>query len=48
MNAFTAREHTAYYARLPHARVDVGLDLLGDVLIGAGACGPPRSRPSAR
>lgn len=32
MNAFTAREHTAYYARLPHARVDVGLDILGDVL----------------
>ncbi len=32
MNAFTAREHTAYYARLPHARIDVGLDILGDVL----------------
>jgi len=32
MNAFTAREHTAYYARLPHARVDVGLDILCDVL----------------
>ena len=37
MNAFTAREHTAYYARLPHARVDVGLDILGDVLAGPGA-----------
>jgi len=32
MNAFTAREHTAYYARLPHERLDVGLDILGDVL----------------
>jgi predicted Zn-dependent peptidase len=32
MNAFTAREHTAYYARLPHARLDVGLDILCDVL----------------
>ncbi len=32
MNAFTAREHTAYYARLPHARLDVGLEILNDVL----------------
>jgi predicted Zn-dependent peptidase len=32
MNAFTAREHTAYYARLPHARLDVGLDILCDVV----------------
>ncbi|MGK2949599.1 MAG: M16 family metallopeptidase [Acidimicrobiales bacterium] len=32
MNAFTAREHTAYYARLPHAQVRMGLELLGDVL----------------
>ena len=32
MNAFTTREHTAYYARLPAERVDVGLDILGDVL----------------
>ena len=32
MNAFTAREHTAYYARLPHARLDVGLEILTDVL----------------
>jgi predicted Zn-dependent peptidase len=32
MNAFTTREHTAYYARLPADRVDVGLDILGDVL----------------
>ena len=32
MNAFTAREHTAYYARLPHQHLDLGLDLLGDVL----------------
>ncbi len=32
MNAFTAREHTAYYARLPHARLDIGLEILGDVL----------------
>jgi predicted Zn-dependent peptidase len=32
MNAFTTREHTAYYARLPADRADVGLDILGDVL----------------
>ena len=32
MNAFTSREHTAYYARLPHARLDVGIEILGDVL----------------
>jgi predicted Zn-dependent peptidase len=32
MNAFTTREHTAYYSRLPADRVDVGLDILGDVL----------------
>ena len=32
MNAFTAREHTAYYARLPADRIDLGLDILGDVL----------------
>ena len=32
MNAFTSREHTAYYTRLPAHRVDRGLDILGDVL----------------
>jgi predicted Zn-dependent peptidase len=32
MNAFTNREHTAYYTRLPAGRVDLGLDILGDVL----------------
>jgi predicted Zn-dependent peptidase len=32
MNAFTSREHTAYYTRLPAHRVDLGLDILGDVL----------------
>jgi predicted Zn-dependent peptidase len=32
MNAFTAREHTAYYARLPHGRLDLGIGILGDVL----------------
>ncbi len=32
MNAFTNREHTAYYTRLPAARIDLGLDILGDVL----------------
>jgi predicted Zn-dependent peptidase len=32
MNAFTSREHTAYYARLPAERVAVGVDILGDVL----------------
>ncbi len=32
MNAFTAREHTAYYARLPHERMELGVEILGDVL----------------
>jgi predicted Zn-dependent peptidase len=32
MNAFTNREHTAYYTRLPADRVDLGLEILGDVL----------------
>jgi predicted Zn-dependent peptidase len=32
MNAFTAREHTAYYARLPYEKVDLGIEILGDVL----------------
>lgn len=32
INAFTAREHTAYYARLPHAQMQLGIEILGDVL----------------
>ena len=32
MNAFTNREHTAYYTRLPAARAQLGIDILGDVL----------------
>jgi predicted Zn-dependent peptidase len=32
MNAFTSREHTAYYTRLPAHRVELGLEILGDVL----------------
>jgi predicted Zn-dependent peptidase len=32
MNAFTTREHTAYYIRLPVASLGFGLDLLGDVV----------------
>ena len=32
MNAFTSREHTAYYARLPHAHLGLGIEILGDVL----------------
>ncbi len=32
MNAFTSREHTAYYARLPHDRLALGTEILGDVL----------------
>lgn len=32
MNAFTSREHTAYYTRLPADRLDVGVEILGDVL----------------
>ncbi len=32
MNAFTAREHTAYYARLPTSELAFGLELLSDVI----------------
>ncbi len=32
MNAFTTREHTAYYTRLPVNDLAFGLDLLGDVV----------------
>ena len=32
MNAFTAREHTAFYVRLPSAETGLRLDLLGDVV----------------
>src|SRR3546814_20348264 len=32
MNAFTSREHTAYYARLAHAELARGIEILGDVL----------------
>ena len=32
MNAFTAREYTAYYTRLPHRSATLGIDILGDVL----------------
>ncbi len=32
-NAFTAKEYTAYYVRLPARHVVFGVDLLGDVLI---------------
>ncbi len=32
MNAFTSREHTAYYTRLPAARASLAFEILGDVL----------------
>ena len=32
MNAFTAKEYTAYYCRVPAARLALALELLGDVL----------------
>ncbi|MEO7557363.1 MAG: pitrilysin family protein [Acidimicrobiales bacterium] len=32
MNAYTSREHTAYYTRLPATALDLGLDVLTDVL----------------
>jgi predicted Zn-dependent peptidase len=32
MNAFTSREYTAYYTRLPDHELDLGLDILSDVL----------------
>ncbi len=32
MNAFTAKEYTAYYCRVPAARMALGVEILGDVL----------------
>src|SRR6187397_2180673 len=32
LNAFTAKEYTAYYCRLPARHTGFGLELLGDVL----------------
>lgn len=32
MNAFTAKEYTAYYCRLPAARAQFGIELLGEVV----------------
>ena len=32
MNAYTSREHTAYYLRLPVAELEAGLELLSDVV----------------
>jgi len=32
INAFTSKEYTAYYCRVPARHADVGIDLLGDVL----------------
>jgi predicted Zn-dependent peptidase len=32
MNAFTTKEYTAYYTRLPAGAADLGLELLGDVI----------------
>ena len=32
MNAYTTREHTSYYTRLPASELDFGLELLADVI----------------
>ncbi len=40
MNAFTSREHTAYYTRLPADELGFGLDLLCDVLSEPALRGP--------
>jgi predicted Zn-dependent peptidase len=39
MNAFTAQEHTAFYTRLPAGELDLGLDVLSDV-VWSPACRP--------
>jgi predicted Zn-dependent peptidase len=39
MNAFTAQEHTAYYTRLPAGQLDLGLDVLSNV-VWSPACRP--------
>jgi predicted Zn-dependent peptidase len=40
INAFTTKEYTAYYLRLPQRHADVGIELLGDVVTS------PSLRPS--
>lgn len=32
MNAYTAREHTAFYTRVPHRHLALGIDVLADVV----------------
>jgi predicted Zn-dependent peptidase len=33
MNAYSTKEYTAFYARLPHGHLDLGLEMLADVLV---------------
>jgi len=47
MNAFTTKEHTAFYVRLLAGSVDLGLDILSEI-IWAPPCAPMSSKPSAR
>ena len=47
INAFTTKEHTAFYVRLLAESVDVGLDILSEI-IWALPCGAKSSKRSAR
>jgi predicted Zn-dependent peptidase len=38
LNAFTSKEYTAYYCRLPARFTSIGIDLLGDVLTAPALC----------
>ena len=47
MNAFTTQEYTAFYTRLLDEDLDLGLDLLCDIMWAPGLPAD-ESRPSAR
>ncbi len=47
MNAFTTKEHTAFYVRLLAGSVDLGLDILSEI-IWAPPCALMSLKPSAR
>ena len=46
MNAFTTKEHTAFYVRLLADSIDLGLDILSETL--ARRCGWTSSRPNVK
>ena len=48
MNAFTTKEYTAYYTRLPAGSLELGIEILGDVLTAPALRELDEVEPSAR